>query len=67
MDVGVSSPQFDDPSRGFSYRYDSTLDMRMNKTQSLTAKDIINNYSEDTIANKKKNIFLIIQKMQRKI
>lgn len=49
MDVGVSSPQFDDPSRGFSYRYDSTLDMRMNKTQSFTAKDIINNYSEEAL------------------
>ncbi len=46
MDIGVSSPQFDDPSRGFSYRFDSELDMRMDKNSSLTAKDIINTYSE---------------------
>lgn len=46
MDIGVSSPQFDDPSRGFSYRFDSSLDMRMDKDQRITAKDIINTYSE---------------------
>lgn len=44
-DLGVSSPQFDDPDRGFSYRYDSELDMRMDLSQSLTAKEIVNNYS----------------------
>jgi len=46
MDIGVSSPQFDDPKRGFSYRYDAPLDMRMNPEDSLTAKDIVNSYSE---------------------
>lgn len=46
MDIGVSSPQFDDPSRGFSYRYDAPLDMRMNQEDSLTAKRIVNEYSE---------------------
>ncbi len=46
MDIGVSSPQFDDPSRGFSYRYDSDLDMRMDQKAKLTAKDIVNTYSE---------------------
>ncbi len=46
MDIGVSSPQFDDPKRGFSYRYDSDLDMRMDPKDKLTAKDIINSYSE---------------------
>ena len=49
MDIGVSSPQFDDPSRGFSYRFDSTLDMRMDKTQNLNAKDVINSYSKEEL------------------
>ena len=44
-DLGVSSHQFDDPERGFSYRYDEPLDMRMNQSQKLTAGDIINTYS----------------------
>jgi 16S rRNA (cytosine1402-N4)-methyltransferase len=44
-DLGVSSHQFDDPSRGFSYRYDEPLDMRMNREQSLSAADVVNQYS----------------------
>lgn len=44
MDLGVSSPQFDDPLRGFSYRYDSRLDMRMDQGQALTAYDVVNFY-----------------------
>jgi 16S rRNA (cytosine1402-N4)-methyltransferase len=46
FDIGVSSPQFDDPKRGFSYRYDAPLDMRMNQEDDLTAEKIINTYSE---------------------
>lgn len=44
MDLGVSSPQFDDEDRGFSYRFDSRLDMRMDQSKELDAYYIINNY-----------------------
>ena len=50
LDLGVSSYQLDEKNRGFSYLGENELDMRMDKTQSLDAKYVINNYSEDQLA-----------------
>ncbi len=49
MDLGVSSYQIDTPERGFSYKYDSPLDMRMDTSANLTARDVINSYSEEKL------------------
>ena len=50
-DLGVSSHHFDDSERGFSFRFDGALDMRMNKRAGITAADVVNTYDEERLAN----------------
>ena len=49
MDLGVSSPQFDDAERGFSYRFDARLDMRMDRSQTKDAYQVVNTYSREDL------------------
>jgi len=51
LDLGVSSHQLDTPERGFSYRYEGPLDMRMDTTSKISAYDIVNSYTEKDLAN----------------
>lgn len=50
FDLGVSSPQLDEPDRGFAYSYDAPLDMRMNRNQALTAAEVLNTYPAARLA-----------------
>jgi len=50
-DLGVSSHHFDDSERGFSFRFDGKLDMRMNKRAGITAAEVVNTYDEERLAN----------------
>lgn len=50
-DLGVSSHHFDDSERGFSFRFDGKLDMRMNKRAGMTAAEVVNTYDEERLAN----------------
>ena len=71
LDLGVSSPQFDDETRGFSYRFDSRLDMRMDQSQKLSAYEVVNNYSFNDLVRilyqygEEKNAKLIVRGIEK--
>lgn len=51
LDLGISSPQVDTPERGFSFRFDAMLDMRMDNTKGMSAADFVNNASEEELSD----------------
>ncbi len=69
FDIGVSSLQFDDGERGFSFRFEAPLDMRMNQNDTLTAKEIINTWSQEKLQHifytygEEKHAYLITKKI----
>ena len=69
LDLGMSSFQIDDPTRGFTYLKDAKLDMRMDQSQSLTAEEIVNTYDKEELAKlfyvygEEKNSFKIAQRI----
>ena len=71
LDLGVSSPQFDNPERGFSYRFDARLDMRMNQDQKISAYDVVNTYDYHDLVRilfkygEEKNAKLIARKIEK--